>query len=138
MVSRMVTSYEPQVAQVNEESPLKSSLDLTLMQHPRDEEPAPWEVRARLEVEPPRAWYYCISPNSRTLVILLQVDLAFGDKPETVCEGCYETKDTSIFTWSSIFGIGHYCWLCGPIHQLPSNSKANYLVRTIRRILNFL
>jgi hypothetical protein len=31
-------------------------------------------VRARLEVEPPPAWYYRISPNSHTLVILLQVD----------------------------------------------------------------
>jgi hypothetical protein len=41
MASRMVTSYGPQVAQANEESPLKSSLDLTLTQHPRDEEPEP-------------------------------------------------------------------------------------------------
>jgi len=54
-------------------------------------------VHARLEVEPPRAWYYRISPNSRTLVILLQVDPTFGDEPETICEGCYETEDNSIF-----------------------------------------
>jgi hypothetical protein len=46
---------------VNEESPLESSLDLTLMQHPCDEDPEPWEVHAQLEVEPPRAWYYHIS-----------------------------------------------------------------------------
>jgi hypothetical protein len=59
-------------------------------------------VRARLEVEPLRAWYYRISPNFRTLVILLQVDPASGDEPETVCEGCYEIEDTSIFTWSSV------------------------------------
>ncbi len=63
-------------------------------------------MRARLEVEPPRAWYYRISPNSRTLVILLQVDPASGDEPETVCEGCYETEDTSIFAWSSVPGVG--------------------------------
>jgi len=95
-------------------------------------------VRARLEVEPPQAWYYCISPNSRTLVILLQVDLAFGDELETIYEGCYETEDTSIFAWSSVLDIRHYRWLRGPIHRLPPNSKANYLVRTIRRILDFL
>jgi hypothetical protein len=95
-------------------------------------------VRARLEVEPPRAWYYRISPNSRTLVILLQVDPAFGDEPETVCEGCYKTEDTSIFAWSSVPGIGHYRWLRGSIRRLPPNSKADYLVRTIRRILDFL
>jgi len=95
-------------------------------------------VRARLEVEPPRAWYYHISPNSRTLVIVLQVDSAFGDEPETVYEGCYETEDIFIFTWFSVPGVGHYRWLHGPIRRLPPNSKANYLVRTIRRILDFL
>ncbi len=55
MASRMVTSYGPQAAQANEEPPPESSLHLTLTQHPRDEEPEPREVRARLEVEPPRA-----------------------------------------------------------------------------------
>ncbi len=138
MASRMVTSYEPQAAQTNEELPSESSLDLTLTQHPRDEEPEPREVRARLEVEPLRAWYYRISPNSHTLVISLQVDPASGDKPETICEGCYETEDTYIFVWSSVPGVGHYRWLRGPIRRLPPNSKAYYLVRTIRRILDFL
>jgi len=95
-------------------------------------------MRARLEVKPLRAWYYRISPNSRTLVILLQVDLASGDELETVCEGCYETKNTSIFAWSSVPGVGHYRWLRGSIRRLSPNSKADYLVRTIRRILNFL
>jgi hypothetical protein len=95
-------------------------------------------VRTCLEVEPPRAWYYRISPNSQTLVILLQVDAASDDEPETVCEGCYETENTSIFTWSSVPDVEHYRWLCGSIHQLPPNSKENYLVRTICRILNFL
>jgi hypothetical protein len=97
MASHIVTFYGPQAAQANEEPPLESSLDLTLMQHPRDEELEPREVHAHLEVEPPRAWYYCISPNSRTLVILLQVDPASGDELETICEGCYEIENTSIF-----------------------------------------
>jgi hypothetical protein len=55
MVSRMVTSYGPQAAQPNEKPPPESSLDLTLTQHLRNEEPEPREVCARLEVEPPRA-----------------------------------------------------------------------------------
>jgi hypothetical protein len=71
-------------------------------------------------------------------VILLQVDPVFGDELETICEGCYETKDTSIFAWSSIPGVAHYHWLCDLIRRLPLNGKANYLVRTIQRILNFL
>jgi hypothetical protein len=53
MALRTVTFYGPQAAQANEEPPSKSSLDLTLTQHPRDEEFKPREVRARLEVEPP-------------------------------------------------------------------------------------
>jgi len=138
MASRTITSYGLQAAQANEEPPPESSLDLTLTQHPHDEKPELREVRARLEIEPPRAWYYCISSNSRTLVILLQVDPVSGDEPETVCKGCYETKDTSIFAWSSVPGVGHYRWLRGSIRRLPPNSKADYLVRTIRRILDFL
>jgi hypothetical protein len=51
----MVTFHGPKVAQANEEPPSEISLDLTLTQHPRDEEPEPREVRARLKVEPPRA-----------------------------------------------------------------------------------
>jgi hypothetical protein len=126
MASRMVTSYGPQAAQANEELPSKSFLNLTLTQHPRDKELKP------------RAWYYCISPNSCTLVILLQVDPTFGDELETIYEGCYETKDTSIFAWFSVPDIGHYRWLCDPIHRLPPNSKVNYLIRTIQHILDFL
>jgi hypothetical protein len=41
MVSRMVTFYGPQAAQANEEPPSKSSLNLTLTQHPHDEKPNP-------------------------------------------------------------------------------------------------
>jgi hypothetical protein len=71
-------------------------------------------------------------------VILLQVDLVFGDEAETIYEGCYETEDISIFAWSSVPNIGHYRWLHNPIYQLPLNSKADYLVHTIQRILDFL
>jgi hypothetical protein len=138
MASRIVTSYGPQAAQANEEPPSESFLDLTLTQHLRDEELEPREVCARFEVEPPRAWYYRISPNSRTLVILLQVNLASGDEPEIVCEGCYEIEDTFIFAWSSVPDIRHYRWLRDSIRRLPPNSKVDYIVRTIRRILDFL
>jgi hypothetical protein len=54
-------------------------------------------VHVHLGVDLPRVWYYRISSNSCTLVILLQVDLASNDEPETIYEGCYETKDIFIF-----------------------------------------
>ncbi len=95
-------------------------------------------MRTRLEIEPLRAWYYHISPNSRTLVILLQVDPVFGDEPETICGNCYETKDIFIFAWSLVPDVEHYHWLHGLIRRLPLNSKVDYLVRTIQCILDFL
>ncbi len=52
MTLHMATSYEAQIAQMNEESPLKSSLDLTLTQHPCDEDPELREMHARLEIKP--------------------------------------------------------------------------------------
>ncbi len=115
MVSHMVTFYGPQAAPANEKLLPKSSLDLTLMQHLRDEEPEPREMHTCLEMEPPRAYYYRIFLNSYTLVILLQINLASGDEPKTVYEGCYETEDTSIFAWSLVSNVGHYRWLRGPI-----------------------
>ncbi len=53
MVSRTIMPHRPQAAPANEEPPPETSLDLTLTQRPRDEEPELREVRARLEVEPP-------------------------------------------------------------------------------------
>jgi len=95
-------------------------------------------VRTHLEVEPPQAWYYLISPNFRTLVILLQINPASGVELEIVCEGCYKIEDTFVFAWSSIPGVGHYRWLRDPIRRLSPNSKADYLICTIQHILNFL
>jgi len=71
-------------------------------------------------------------------MILLQVDPISDDELETVCEGCYETENISIFAWFSVPGVGHYRWLHGSIRRLLPNSKADYLVRTIRCILDFL
>jgi hypothetical protein len=51
----MVTSYKPQTMQVNEEPVLEPSLNLTLTQHPCDEDPESRKVRTRFEVNPPRA-----------------------------------------------------------------------------------
>ncbi len=49
----MAMSYSLQAAQMNEELPLDSSLELTLTQHLHDENHEPQEVRIHFEVEPP-------------------------------------------------------------------------------------
>jgi hypothetical protein len=71
-------------------------------------------------------------------VILLQVNPVFGDELETVRESYYQIEDTYVFAWSSILGVGHYCWLHNPIRQLPLNNKEDYLMRTTQCILDFL
>jgi hypothetical protein len=38
---------------MNEKLPRESSLDLTLMQHVRDEDPKPQKVHLHLEIKPP-------------------------------------------------------------------------------------
>ncbi len=119
MASCMTTFYGFHAAHVNEEPPQESSLNLTLTQHFCDENLTSRKVHPHFEIEPLQAWYYCISLNSRTLVILLQVDLASSDEPKTICEGFYKIEVTSIFAWSSIPNIGHYCWLHGLIHLSP-------------------
>jgi hypothetical protein len=100
---------------MNEESLLESSLDLTLTQHPCDEDPEPRKVCACFKIEPPQTWYYGISLNSHTPVNLLQIDPTFDDELEIVYEGCCKIENTSIFTWSSIPSVGHHCWLCSLI-----------------------
>ncbi len=84
-------------------------------------------MRAHLEVEPPRAWYYRIFSNSYTLVILLQVDPTSSEEPETVYEGFYETGDISIFAWFSVPSVGHYHWLHDSIRRLPNMHHSAHL-----------
>ncbi len=137
MASRMVTSYGPQAAQANEESTSESSLDLTLTQHPRDEEPAPWEVHS--------SWSR--SPSSLVLSHFSKLS-HLGDFATS--RPCFRWR-----TWNCMWRLLrdqrhlHLClvfsswrwtlrWLRSPIRQLPPNGKTNYLVRTIWRILDFL
>ncbi len=96
------------------------------------------KVCPRFEIDSLRAWYYHISLNSRTLVILLQVDFVSNGELKIIYGGFYKTENISIFTWFSIFGIRHYCWLRNPIHRLPLNNKVDYLVRTIHHIPSFI
>jgi hypothetical protein len=134
----MAMFYRPQATKMNEKPPLESFLNLTLTQHPCDEDPELWKVHACFEIEPPRTLYYYISPNFCTSMILLQVDPISSDEPKTICEGCYEIEDTFIFAWFLVPRVGHYHWLRGLICWLPLNSKADYLVCTIWHILYFL
>jgi len=95
-------------------------------------------VHHYLEVEPLQTWYYHISLNFHTLVILLQVDLALGDEHETIYEGFYEIENISIFAQFSIFGIGHYCWLLVRFINCPLIARQITQFTPFNTFLNFL
>jgi len=48
-------------------------------------------------------------------VTVLQVDVAFDDELEIICEGFYKIKNILSFTWFSILNVGYYRWLHGLI-----------------------
>ncbi len=136
----MITFYGPQTAQMNEELPRELSSDSTPTQHLHDEKS--WTTKgaplSQSRTPPPQAWYYQKKKfNSPTLVILLQIDVAFNDEPKIIYNFFYEIKDTLIFAWSSILDVEHYCWLCSPICRLPLN-KVYYLVHSFRHTLYLL
>jgi hypothetical protein len=63
MVSHMTMSYRLQVAQMNEEPPQESSLDLTLTQPLHDEDLEPQKVRLHFKIESLQVWYYQFLKN---------------------------------------------------------------------------
>jgi hypothetical protein len=134
----MTTSYGPQTAQMNEKLLQKSSLDLTLTQHLCDEDPESQKVRPHFKIEPLQAWYYCISLNFCTLVILLKINLASNDELETISKGFTKLK-----TPLSLHGFQFLALdtIVGYVVQFVDYlliTRRNYLVHTIRRNLNFL
>jgi hypothetical protein len=71
---------------------LKITLNLTLFQHFHDENHKLQEVHPCFEIKPPSNLVLTIFLNSRTLVILLQVDFVFSDEPKIICKSLYEIE----------------------------------------------
>jgi hypothetical protein len=87
-------------------------------------------MRSCLEVKPLQAWYYCISPNFRTLVILLKVDPTSSDEPKTIYKGFYEIENTpsSHIKYSVRWTLSLVAWFN---LSTTFNNKADYLIHTI-------
>jgi len=80
-----------------------------------------------------------LSPNPHALTIYLEFVPTCGVAPERFEECQCEDDDNVRFhcrTWVS--DDGHYRWLRGPINPLSMEHQAEYLARTICRILEFL
>jgi len=108
---------------------------LNVSQRPREEEPPRRVVRTRVVHS---VWDRRLSPNPHALAIYLEFVPACGAAPERFEECQCEDDDVRLHCRTWVPGDGHYRWLRGPINPLPLEHQAEYLARTIRRILEFL
>jgi hypothetical protein len=124
------TPSNPPVTPVQQEELEEAPLDLNVSQRPREEEPPRRVVRTRVDRR--------LSPNPHALAIYLEFVPAHGAAPERFEECKCEDDDVRLHCRTWVPGDGHYRWLRGPINPLPLEHRAEYLARTIRRILDFL
>ncbi len=129
------TPSNPPVAHVQQEELEEAPLDLNVSQRPHEEEPPRRVVRTQVTRS---MWDRRLSPNPRALAIYLEFFPARGAAPERFEECQCEDDDVRLHCRTWVPGDGHYRWLRGPINSLPLEHRAEYLARTIRRILDFL
>jgi len=79
-----------------------------------------------------------LSPNPHALAIYLEFVPPRGAAPERFEECQCEDDDVRFHCRTWVLDDGDYRWLRGPINPLPMEHRAEYLARTIRRILDFL
>ncbi len=92
-------------------------------------------VRTRVDRS---VWDRQLSLNPHALAIYLEFVPARGAAPERFEECQCEDDDVRLHCRTWVLSDGHYRWLRGPINPLPLEHRAEYLARTIRRILDFL
>ena len=132
----------------------EAELELSLSQLPA--RPSPPVVSAPLPSYPDRGagpsrpakqprveqrWHGNLQRDARALVILLQVGCVEPGTQEVTFEGSYEglNEDQYFCMVRPIQGnTGHGRWLEGPVKPLTKADRANYVARTIERILTFL
>ncbi len=129
------TPSNPPVALVQQEELEEAPLDLNVSQQPREEEPPRRVVRTRVDCS---VWDHRLSPNPHALAIYLEFVPARGAVPERFEKCQCEDDDVRLHCRTWVPGDVHYRWLRGPINPLPLEHRAEYLARTIRRILDFL
>jgi hypothetical protein len=129
------TLSNPPVAPVQQEELEEALLDLNVSQRSREEELPRRVVRTRVDRS---VWDRRLSPNPRALAIYLEFVPARGVGLKRFEECYYEDDDVRLYYRTWVPGDGHYHWLRGPINPLPMEHRAEYLARTIRRILDFL
>jgi hypothetical protein len=52
-----------------------------------------------------------IKMNYICCLIILKIEHAPKGHLEVIFEGCSTNEDAIVFSWSSVEGVGYYCWL---------------------------
>jgi hypothetical protein len=135
MADNDATPSNPLVAPVQQEELEEAPLNLNVSQRPHEEQPPKRVVRTRVACS---VWDRRLSPNPRALAIYLEFVPVRGAAPERFKKCQCEDDDVCLHYRTWVPGDGHYRWLRGPINALSLEHRAEYLVRTIHRILDFL
>jgi len=135
MADDVATPSNPLVSLEEKEKLEEAPLDVKVSQQSCEQEPSRRMVRIRVDR---LAWDRRLSPNPHALVIYLKFVLACGTAPERFEECQCEIDDVRLHCRTWVSSDGHYRWLRGPINPLSMEHQAEYLARTIHRILEFL
>jgi hypothetical protein len=111
------------------------ALEVNVSQRSCKEEPSRRVVHTRVDRS---TWDHRLSPNLHALAIYLEFVPARGVAPKKFEKCQCEDDDVRLRCRTWVPGDGHYCRLRGPINPLSMEHRVKYLVRTIRRILEFL
>ncbi len=135
MADDVATPSNPPVTPVEHEEFEEVLLDVNVSQRSHEEEPSRRVVCTQVDRS---AWDRRLSPNPHALAIYLEFVHVHGVAPERFGECQCKDDDVRLHCRTWVPGDGHYRWLRGPINPLPMDHRAEYLARTIRRILDFL
>jgi len=135
MADDVITPSNPPVSLVEKEELEESPFDMNVSQRSCEEEPSRRVVCTRVDHS---AWDHRLSPNPHALAIYLEFVLACGTTRERFEECQCEDDDVRLHCRTWVPSDGHYCWLRSPINPLSMEHQAEYLTRTICRILEFL
>ena len=105
--------------------PVMSSQPTNPQRRPRDEEPLAPRRRRRI-------------PSNRLLVIVFEIEPAFGGLPEGVFARQFHNEETEVQAWSEVEGVGHYRWLQGSMNHLPREQQLEFIADVMRQIFIFL
>jgi len=135
MANDVATPSNPLISLIEKEELEEALPDVKVSQRSCEEKPSRRMVRIRVDRS---AWDRRLSPNPHALAIYLEFVLAYGAAPKRFEECQCEVDDVHLHYRTWVPGDGHYRWLRGPINPLPMEHRAEYVARTIRRILEFL